>query len=92
MIIRILGQGQFEVKSSLFDELNVIDNRIVEYVTKGDEKEYKKGLAELIGLILREGKKVPDEELIESSVIVPPNDMTLKEARQIFSSEGIFKG
>lgn len=92
MIIRILGQGQFEVKSSLFDELNVIDNKIVEYVTKGDEKEYKKGLADLIGLILREGKKVPDEELIESSVIVPPNDMTLKEARQIFSGEGIFKG
>ena len=30
MIIRIIGQGQYNVKSSLFDELNKIDNKIVE--------------------------------------------------------------
>ena len=35
MIIRIIGQGQYQVKSSLFDDLNKIDNQIVEYVQKG---------------------------------------------------------
>ncbi len=91
MIIRIMGQGQFDVKSSLFDDLNTIDNEIVEYVQKGNEKEYQKSLAKLIGLILSEGKRLPDEELIESSVIVPPSDMTLEEARQVFRGAGIFK-
>ncbi len=91
MIIRIMGQGQFDVKSSLFDDLNTIDNEIVEYVQKGNEIEYKKSLAKLIGLILSEGKRLPDEELIESSVIVPPSDMTLEEARQVFRGAGIFK-
>jgi hypothetical protein len=92
MIIRIMGKGQFHVKSGLFDELNRIDNRIVEYVQKGNEKEYKKSLAELIGIILREGQAVDDRELIESDIIVPPADMTLEEAKQVFTGTGIFAG
>jgi hypothetical protein len=92
MIIRIMGQGQYEVKSILFDDLNAIDNKIVEYVHKGEETEYKKSLTELIGLIVRQGKKVPDSEIVESSIIVPPADMTLEEARQVFTGEGIFEG
>jgi len=92
MIIRIIGQGQYLVKSSLFDDLNKIDNAIVGYVQKGDEKEYKKSLAKLIGTIKREGKKIDDRELVESDIIVPPGDMTLSEARDVFKGTGIFKG
>jgi len=92
MIIRIMGEGQYNVKSSNFDKLNKIDNKIVEYVQKGDEKKYKKGLADLIGLIHREGIQLDNEDLIESDVIVPPADMTLEEARQVFRGTGIFKG
>ena len=87
-----MGEGQYNVKSSNFDKLNKIDNKIVEYVQKGDEKGYKKGLADLIGMIRREGVMVDNEELIESDVIVPPADMTLEEARQVFRGTGIFKG
>ena len=92
MIIRIMGEGQYNVKSSQFDKLNKIDNKIVEYVQKGDEKKYKKGLADLIGMIHREGIQLDNEDLIESDVIVPPADMTLEEARQVFRGTGIFKG
>jgi len=92
MIIRIMGTGQFEVKSSLFDELNTIDNMIVDCVQKGDAAGYQEKFSELIGLVLREGKKLPDDQIVESSVIIPPADMTITEARQIFTGEGIFKG
>ncbi len=92
MIIRIMGTGQFEVKSSLFDELNTIDNMIVDCVQKSDAAGYQEKFSELIGLVLREGKKLPDDQIVESSVIIPPADMTITEARQIFTGEGIFKG
>ncbi|NLV25580.1 MAG: hypothetical protein GXY48_00165 [Methanomicrobiales archaeon] len=92
MIIRILGQGQYEVASSLFDTLNAIDNKIVECVQNGNVKEYNKNFAELTDLILKEGKKIPDTELVGSSVMVPPTDLTFEEARQIFRGDGIFKG
>lgn len=92
MIIRVIGQGQYQVKSSLFDDLNKIDNKIVEYVQKGNEKAYKKSLAELIGKIVKEGETLDHKEIIESDIIVPPADMTLDEARQVFKGTGIFQG
>jgi hypothetical protein len=92
MIIRIIGQGQYRVPGRLFDDLNAIDNRIVGFVQAGNENEYKKGLADLIGLVIREGTVLSGEELVESDVIVPPADMTLDEARQVFTGTGIFQG
>ena len=92
MIIRIMGEGQYNVKSSLFDTLNKIDNTIVDYVQKGDEQGYKKSLAKLINTIKSTGKALDDKELVESDIIVPPSDMTLKEARDVFKGTGIFKG
>lgn len=86
-----MGQGQYRVNSSLFDDLNKIDNKIVGYVEKGDRKAYKKSLDELIGMVIREGKKVAAKEIVESDIIVPPADMTIEEARDIFKGSGIFK-
>jgi hypothetical protein len=92
MIIRVMGEGQFRVDSALFDTLNTIDNRIVEEVQKGNRQEYERGLAELIGCIQREGQRIADTELVESDIIVPPADMTLSEARDVFKGTGIFAG
>ncbi|TAJ43266.1 PspA-associated protein PspAA [Methanofollis fontis] len=92
MIIRIIGDGQYHVDSALVDSLNVIDNKIVEFVQNGDEQEYQANLAALIDTIKQHGQVVDDRELIESDIIVPPADMTLNEAREVFSGTGIFEG
>lgn len=92
MIIRIMGDGQYTVNSSLFDALNAIDNEIVEIVQRGDDEQFKKRLSNLIGLIQKEGQRVSDLELVESDVIVPPADMILVEARDVFTGTGIFEG
>jgi hypothetical protein len=92
MIIRVMGLGQFEVKSSLYDDLNIIDNTIVEYVNSGDEKAFKISLEKLITLIVENGKRLPDEEIVQSDAVIPPADLTLCEAREIFTGEGIFSG
>lgn len=91
MIIRIMGEGQYNVRSSLFDVLNKIDNTIVENVQKGDEKAFRKNLSKLISTIRSKGEPVDDKELMSSDIIVPPADMTLKEARDVFRGAGIFK-
>ncbi len=92
MIIRVMGEGQYRVDSALFDTLNEIDNRIVEDAQKGNQQEYERSLAELIGCIQREGQRIADTELIESDIIVPPADMTLAEARDVFKGTGLFEG
>ncbi|WP_321429173.1 hypothetical protein [uncultured Methanolobus sp.] len=91
MIIRIVGEGQYEVPESFYDELNVIDNKIVDLVSGGNEGEYRSELTKLIESIKSCGKKVDDAEIVESDVIVPPEDLTFEEAKEVFKGEGIFE-
>ena len=92
MIIRILGIGQFKLDDRHIDILNKIDNQIVEHVSKGREKEFRKDLAKIISMIQEKGEAIDPAEIISSDIIVPPADMTLEEARQVFSGEGLIKG
>ena len=92
MIIRILGIGQFKLDDRHIDCLNKIDNQIVEHVSKGREKEFRKDLAKIISMIQEKGEAIDPAEIISSDIIVPPADMTLEEARQVFSGEGLIKG
>lgn len=89
MIVRIMGEGQFKVSSSLLDELNVIDNRIVDYVAKENEADFYKELGKLIAMIKENGELLDDAEIVESDLIIPPADLTLKEAAGIFSGDGL---
>jgi CBS domain-containing protein len=91
MIVRIMEEGQFRIPSSLLDELNVIDNRIVDYVAKENESDFKKELSKLIAMIKENGKPLDDAEIMESDLIVPPADLTLKEAADIFSGDGLIE-
>lgn len=91
MIIRISEDGQYKVPAGLLDELNVIDNKIVDLVAREKEEEYRTELSKLISMIRSKGQKLDDSDIQESDIIVPPEDLTLKEAREIFTGEGIFE-
>jgi hypothetical protein len=91
MIIRIMGEGQFKVPAALYDELNEIDNRIVSLVAAGKAEEFKKELLNLITAIRENGEPLNTEEILESDIIVPPEDMSLEEARDVFTGDGIFE-
>ncbi len=91
MIIRIMGEGQYRVPSGLLDELNVIDNRIVDLVAKEDEGGYKNELARLISAVKVKGCPLDPEEIVESDLIVPPEDLTLEEAENVFSGSGLIE-
>ncbi|VVB71801.1 Uncharacterised protein [uncultured archaeon] len=91
MIIRILGEGQFRLDDRLVGELNRIDNRIVDHVQKGDNIAYKKELSKLISIIREKGEALDPMEIVPSGIIVPPSDLSLEEARQVFCGEGLIK-
>jgi len=91
MIIRIMGEGQFKVSSALLDDLNVIDNRIVDYVAKNDEACFKRELSGLISTIKGKGEPLDPTEIVESDIIVPPEDLTFDEAKRVFSGCGLIE-
>ncbi|WP_054864813.1 PspA-associated protein PspAA [Methanosarcina barkeri] len=90
MIIRIMGEGQYRAPEALCDELNQIDNRIVVLVEEGKVEEFRSELARLISKIKEKGEPIEAEELLKSDIIVPPEDLSLEEAKDVFKGAGIF--
>jgi len=89
MIIRVVTEGQYEVSDSLLDELNELDNEIVGLIESGDETRFRDVLRNFISLIRENGKPLDTDVIVESDLIVPPEDLTLLEAVKVFSGEGL---
>ncbi len=89
MIIRVVNEGQYEVSDSLLDALNKLDNEIVELLESSDETRFRDVLREFISMIRENGKPLDPDVIVESDLIVPPEDLTLSEAMKVFSGEGL---
>ena len=92
MIVRLMGEGQYEIDKKQVDEINKIDNNLVKIVNKGDEKSFRTEFRKLTENVRRYGKKLPDDVLKPSDIIIPPADLTLDEAREIFKGDGLIPG
>ncbi len=92
MIVRILTEGQFNLPGAHVDELNEIDNRLVEVVEQEDRPQFEVLLKEMLDLVREKGTPVPVDELVESDLVLPEPDITLEEAEELFTGEGILPG
>jgi hypothetical protein len=89
MIVRISGEGQFKIPDEDGERLNELDNRAVSAVESDDETGFRELFDQMLELISADGNALPDEELVESDVIVPPRDISFEEARAEFTGEGL---
>jgi hypothetical protein len=89
VIVRISGEGQFNLPDEDADRLNELDNRAVSAVEQGDETGFKELWSQMLEIVASDGNAVPDEELVESDVILPPRDISFEEAKGEFSGEGL---
>ncbi len=89
MIVRIATEGQFELPQEAYERVNKIDNDAVAAVEAGDEPRFRELLDSMYALVRSEGRELGDEELSHSDVILPPSDVTLDEAREEFTGEGL---
>ena len=92
MIVRISSEGQYNLPGSFIDQLNDIDNELVEAVEAEDEAAYETLLKRMLDLVREHGEPVPVDELVESDLILPEPDLTLREAEELFVGEGLLPG
>ena len=92
MIVRILTEGQFNLPGAHVDELNEIDNRLVEVVEQEDRPQFEALLKQMLDLVREKGTPVPVDELVESDLVLPEPDITLEEAEELFTGEGMLPG
>jgi hypothetical protein len=89
VIVRILGEGQYELPDDDGERLNELDNRAVAEVEAGNESGFRDIWNQMLALVENDGTKVDDEELVASEVIMPPRDVTFAEAQAEFSGDGL---
>ena len=89
MIVRLMGEGQYRVDDSLLDRLNELDSAVAQAVESSDERALWSGLQTLADAVREGGVKLDDDDLSPSDAIIPPEDLSLEEAQELLSGEGL---
>ena len=89
MIVRVLGDGQFEVDEEVAKGLNDLDEQAERALEADDQKQFSELLERMAEAVRTNGLRLPDENLSPSEAIIPPEDLSLEEARRLFEDEGL---
>jgi hypothetical protein len=92
MIMRILGEGQYEIAEKHLAELNELDSVLQAAVDAGDEPAYTAALSALLTAVRALGTPLPAETIIPSDLVLPDSDMSLRQMRELLSDEGLIPG
>ena len=94
MIVRILGEGQYDVSDDAIDRLNELDAAVETAVDAGDETAFGAALEALLDGVRTVGVPHDVDSLDESDLILPPSDATIEEVRALLaeSDEGLIPG
>jgi hypothetical protein len=89
VIVRIMGEGQWRVDEETIKELDSLDNEGARALEQGDEEGLRRLLATMAERVRGRGERLPDADLHPSDAIVPPEDLTLDEAHELWEGEGL---
>jgi chromosome condensin MukBEF complex kleisin-like MukF subunit len=89
VIVRVMGEAQYRVSDEHATLLNELDDQAAQALERGDEEDLRRLLRELADAVRDNGERLDDADLSPSDGIVPPDDLSLDEARDLFEGEGL---
>ena len=89
MIVRIMGEGQYRVDEETARKLNDLDEQLGSAVESGDEEQVRSLLQQLAKAVRDGGERLEDADLSTSEAIVPPEDLSIEELRELLEGEGL---
>jgi hypothetical protein len=89
MIVRISGDGQYELDDRHHARLDELDDATVAAVDRDDEGGFHTSFEELLLFVRTNGTRLGDDDLRPSEIILPPADLSFVEAGQDFTGEGL---
>jgi hypothetical protein len=92
VIIRILGEGQYDVPDELLATLNDLDDAVESSVEAGDEAAFRVALAALLEGVRDAAAPHAQGSLDSSDLILPHPGATLEEVRDLLSGDGLIPG
>jgi hypothetical protein len=92
MIVRISGEGQFDVPEGHLEELNRLDDDLTKAADAGDEEQFKTALEALLASVRTAGSELPADHIGPSELVLPSPDATIHEVREVLGDEGLVPG
>jgi hypothetical protein len=89
VIVRVMGEGQYEVDEEVAKGLNDLDEQAERALEAGDGEKLSELLVRMAEAVRTNGARLADDDLSPSEAIVPPDDLSLEEARELFEGEGL---
>lgn len=92
MIIRILGEGQYEITEADLEPLNLLDTRLQAAVDARDRPAFSGALHDLLAAVRERGTVVPDTVIAASDLVLPAPDASLDDVVALLGTEGLIPG
>ena len=92
MIVRILGEGQYELDEAEAAQLAPLDLELDGAVDRDDEGAFRTALDNADRLVRLAGTPLPPDELAASDLILPSLDASIDEVRKLLAEDGIHLG
>jgi hypothetical protein len=92
-IVRVMGHGQFRVGNRTAKKISRIDNELIKIIElrREGEKEYSRRVLDALGLVKKDGVPLEHNEIIQSDIIVPGADISIEEAKNLFTDQHLLK-
>jgi phage shock protein A len=88
VVVRIQGDDQYRLPDDARDELDGFDKQLAKAIEASDANAFSTALAQMLAFVRGKGQKISADQLVRSDFVVPGDDMSLEEARQIMSGSG----
>ncbi|MGH3215395.1 MAG: PspA-associated protein PspAA [Trebonia sp.] len=85
MIVRILGEGQFQVDDDVAARLTALDAELDAAVEKHDDTAFRTALGAAVGLVRESGTTVPADTFVTADYILPFSDASVDEVRKLLA-------
>ncbi|HSF26275.1 MAG TPA: hypothetical protein VLC50_02030 [Actinomycetes bacterium] len=92
MIVRIMGEGQYDVPGDALDDLNGLDSALEQALQTEQEAGFRAALVALLERVRAVGVRLPDESLEPSDAILPDGDASIEDVRELLGEEGLIPG
>ena len=92
MIIRILGEGQYDVADSAIDRLNELDAAVESAIAASDQAAFETALEGLLDGVRTAGVPHALDAIDESDLILPAADASMSEVSEMLADDGLIPG
>jgi hypothetical protein len=86
MIVRVLGDGQFELDEALLATLEAHDHDMMAAIEHDESEAFERALAAGIELVRSKGRRLPPEHLEPSDLTLPHEGASLAEVKELLTA------